>query len=139
LNRIVASLTPLVACVLVSTPLAAAQDVPSAYRGIWKQESISCSGETPVEPVRELEFLNDGEFLVTYQPFENYHDFWGDVSFDKTTGAFALVIRGGNRIPTLVDLIGEAHFESALKLSLAGVFLSAPRETGGECNYVFGR
>ena len=86
-----------------------------------------------------MEFLNDGEFLVTYQPFENYHDFWGDVSFDATTSAFALTIRGGNRIPTLVDLTGTAHFENAMKLVLDGFFLSAPRENGGECRYEFGR
>ena len=107
---------PLASLLACSLP-ANAQDVPSAYRGIWKQERISCTGETPLEPVRELEFLNDGEFLVTYQPFENYHDFWGDVSFDATTSAFALTIRGGNRIPTLVDLTGTAHFENAMKLA----------------------
>ncbi len=138
MKRIASLIVPL-ASILASTLSASAQDVPSAYRGIWKQESISCSGETPVEPVRELEFLNDGEFLVTYQPFENYHDFWGDVSFDTTTGAFVLAIKGGNRIPTFVDLAGKALFESTTKLVLDDFFLSAPRENGGECSYVFGR
>jgi len=60
---------PLASLLACSLP-ANAQDVPSAYRGIWKQERISCTGETPLEPVRELEFLNDGDSLVTYQPFE---------------------------------------------------------------------
>jgi hypothetical protein len=39
----------------------------------------------------------------------------------------------------MVDLTGTAHFENAIKLVLDGFFLSAPRENGGECRYVFGR
>lgn len=139
MRRIALSLILPLACVLGLSLPASAQDVPAAYRGIWKQESISCSGETPTEPVRELEFLNDGEFLLTYKPFENYHDFWGDVAFDMTTGDFALNIKGGNRIPTFVEMAGKAHFVSAQKLVLEGFFLTAPRENGGRCNYVFGR
>lgn len=137
MRRIAASLIPLLACALALP--ANAQDVPAAYRGIWKQESIACIGETPTEPVRELEFLNDGEFLLTYQPFENYHDFWGDVVFDMTTGDFALNIKGGNRIPTFVKMAGKAYFASPQKLVLEEFFLSAPRGDGGRCNYVFGR
>jgi hypothetical protein len=138
-RRIAVSLILSAACVLATSLPAIAQDVPAAYRGIWKQESVTCSGETPVEPVRELEFLNDGEFLITYQPFENYHDFWGTVAYDRSTGAFALNITGGNRIPTFVEMSGQAEFASPTRLVLAGFFLSAPRENGGHCNYVFGR
>lgn len=138
-RRIAASLILSVGSMLAASLPASAQDVPSAYRGIWKQESIACTGETPVEPVRELEFLNDGEFLLTYKPFKNYHDFWGDVSFDMATGAFALTIKGGNSIPTFVEMSGTAHFASAQKLVLDGFFLSAPRADGGRCSYVFGR
>ena len=57
MKRIVVSLVLPLASLLACSLPADAQDVPSAYRGIWKQESISCTGETPEEPVRELEFL----------------------------------------------------------------------------------
>jgi hypothetical protein len=116
-----------------------AQDIPDAFTGYWKQDSITCTGENPSEPVRELEFTADGAFSVTYLPFETYRDYWGQAAYEADTNLLALSVTGGNQIPVLATLTGEASFLADGKLVLDGFFLSSPHQTGGVCRYVFAR
>jgi hypothetical protein len=107
--------------------------------GMWRQESVSCTGETPSEPVRELDIKDNGEFSITYAPFESYRDFWGAADADMTAGTLALTITGGNRVPAGVKLSGKASLTPDGKLTLDGFFLSQPESTGGQCRYVFAK
>jgi hypothetical protein len=105
--------------------------------GMWKQESVSCEGETPVEPVRELDLNDLGGFSVTYVPFESYRDFWGDAVFDAKAGTLSLKTTGGNRVPSGAKLSGRAKLTAEGKLELDGFLLSDPRGPDDICKYVF--
>ncbi len=107
--------------------------------GMWRQESVTCTGETPSEPLRELDIKDNGEFSITYAPFESYRDFWGAADANMTAGTLAFTITGGNRVPAGAKLTGKAGLAPDGKLILDGFFLSQPESTGGQCRYVFAR
>lgn len=92
--------------------------------GTWRQDSVKCEqGRAPGQPVRELKVGDDGRFGVTYQPFETYVDWWGDLTFDPATGSLALSRTGDNANPPLLDLQGAARLESERRLILSDVYL----------------
>lgn len=105
--------------------------------GRWGQESITCTGETPQEPIRELIFKDTGDFSITYAPFESYTDFWGTAAADFSAGTLALTVEDGNRTPAGGKLSGKMSMTSDGKLVLDGFFLSRPEQSGGSCRYVF--
>lgn len=107
--------------------------------GMWHQESVSCTGETPTEPVREFDISDRDGFSITYAPFESYKDFWGDVAFDAKAGTLGMTIKDGNRVPSGAKLSGKASMTPEGKLVLDGFFLSQPQAGGGVCSYVFGK
>lgn len=107
--------------------------------GLWREQSKSCTGETPRDPVNELEIKDIGEFSITYFPFESYRDFWGKAEFDYAAGTLAMTTTGGNRVPSNAKLSGKATLTPDGKLVLDGFFLSQPETTGGECRYVFAK
>jgi hypothetical protein len=107
--------------------------------GRWGQESITCTGETPQEPIRELIFKDTGDFSITYAPFESYTDFWGKTDVDIAGGTLALKVEGGNRVPTGGKFSGTMSLTQDDKLVLDGFFLSRPEQSGGSCRYVFGK
>lgn len=107
--------------------------------GNWREQSKMCIGETPADPVNELEFKDIGEFSVTYFPFESYRDYWGAMAFDAAAGTLSLATTGGNRVPTQAKLSGKVSLTPDGKLVLEGFFLSEPRTTGGSCTYTFAK
>lgn len=107
--------------------------------GMWHQESIACTGETPQEPVREFDLSDRGDFSITYAPFESYRDFWGKADFNSATGTLAMTTTGGNRVPSDAKLSGKASLTPEGKLVLDGFFLSQPQTTGGACTYTFAK
>lgn len=107
--------------------------------GRWGQESITCTGETPREPIRELIFKDTGDFSITYAPFESYTDFWGKIDVNIPAGTLALNVENGNSLPTGGKLSGAMSLTSDDKLVLDGFFLSRPEQSGGSCRYVFSK
>lgn len=105
--------------------------------GRWGQESITCTGETPREPIRELIFKDTGDFSITYAPFESYTDFWGTAVVNIVAGTLALNVEDGNSLPTSGKLSGTMSLTADDKLVLDGFFLSRPEQSGGSCRYVF--
>jgi hypothetical protein len=103
--------------------------------GRWSQKSLE--GCAAAEPVRELEFQPGNRFAITFTPFETYRDYWGSYAFDPATGALRLEVKGGNFIPSNLDLEGKAELAGG-RLRLTGLYLGsrdgAPR-TG--CVYDF--
>jgi hypothetical protein len=62
----------------------------------------------PQKPRGELVFQPDGKFLVTWLPFEAYHDYWGTYTFDPATRGLRLSVTGGSEVPPHTDLDGTA-------------------------------
>jgi hypothetical protein len=62
----------------------------------------------PRSAVGELEFEPEGEFSVTWIPFESYRDYWGTYTFDPATRALRFTVTGGNHVPPVTDLDGTA-------------------------------
>lgn len=105
--------------------------------GRWGQESITCTGETPREPIRELVFKDTGDFSITYAPFESYTDFWGTTAVNIAAGTLAFNVEDGNSTPAGGKLSGTMNLTADDKLILDGFFLSRPEQSGGSCRYVF--
>ncbi len=105
--------------------------------GRWGQESITCTGETPQQPIRELIFKDTGDYSITYAPFESYTDYWGKAAADFAAGTLALTVEDGNSTPAGGKLSGKMSMTADNKLILDGFFLSRPEQSGGSCRYVF--
>jgi hypothetical protein len=89
------------------------------------------------EPVGELEFSPGNRFAVTFRPFETYRDYWGRFEFDPATGKLKLIVEGGNFVPDVLDLEGEADV-SAGALVLRNLYLGSRSPTPWSgCTYSF--
>ena len=101
--------------------------------GTWRQDRVKCDpGHSPGEPVRELRIDDKGTFGVTYQPFESYTDFWGNLTFEPSTGALAMTRTGGNFTPQILDGDGTARLDGDRRLILEGVYLGDRNERNFE-------
>jgi hypothetical protein len=107
--------------------------------GLWREKSKQCAGETPKDPVNELEFKDTGDFSVTYFPFESYRDYWGKAEFDAATNMLTFAITGGNKVPANPKLSGRATLTPEGALVLERFYLSQPQTVGGVCTYTFGK
>jgi hypothetical protein len=101
----------------------------SSLVGVWTEAGWKLctpvpqlSAEQIDPPIRELWFNDDGDFSVTWRPFESFRDYWGGYRYDTVTHAIELTIEHGNFIPA--DFVGRG---SAIvvgdSLSLTGVRL----------------
>lgn len=65
--------------------------------GTWTQvDDGNCSGNSRI---LELKFEGDGDFSVTWRPFEAYKDYWGEFDYELETGMLFLRPESGNYIP----------------------------------------
>ncbi|MGJ3232353.1 MAG: hypothetical protein ACFE0P_11195 [Oceanicaulis sp.] len=104
--------------------------------GVWAQDAAACAAQG-AEPVRELIFEGDGEFSVTWTPFETYKDFWGRYTYDPESGALTLEPEGGNHVPS--DIVpGVAELSAGGRLRLLTASLGTPR-SGLQCTAPFDR
>lgn len=91
-------------------------------------------------PLRELHFKPNGQFEVTWTPFETYVDYWGDYTFDPATGAVEFAPTGGNYRPVDADLTGRASLGPDGLLHLTDLFFGSSRSgaaTPSACGLVF--
>lgn len=113
--------------------------------GIRRQsEDSDCPGGAKVG---ELQFIEGGQFGVTYQPFESYMDYWGTYQFDPQTGALTMTVQRGNSTGGNLDLEGKAWFRPDGKLQLDGFNFGGARIPGHDysrpvpapvpCTYIF--
>lgn len=104
---------------------------PSQLVGLWHQASPPCaSGAPPPATVEELEFEAGGRFLVTFVPFETYHDYWGPYRYDAATGALTMTAETGNAIPADLDLEGRATLAPNGELVVEGIYFGSPHGAG---------
>lgn len=113
---------------------------PNPLAGTWEQAGAAvCTGAAAAaaEPVRELVIRRDGRFTATYTPFETYNDYWGTYTYDRASGALAMHVAGGNRVPAGLDLAGTARVADG-RLTLGEMWLGQPGEAAPRtCTYVF--
>jgi hypothetical protein len=97
--------------------------------GMWTERSASCPPTTGGEAgSRIVEFaLKSKTFSVTWQPFESYHDYTGDYSFDIATGALRMTATDGSYIPHDAKLNGTAGITPQGWLEVSGVNFGTPR------------
>jgi len=98
--------------------------------GTWGEEAqFSCeTGEevVPEERIGELAFGADGEFSVTWFPFEIYKDYWGTYTFDLSQGTIELTGAEGNYVPEGLDGSGSWFIDEEGRLVLRDMWLGAP-------------
>ena len=90
---------------------------------------LPCGGGAevaPESPIGELAFWANGEFSVTWQPFELYVDYWGTYTFDTGSGVLDMVSTGGNYVPSDVDGAGTFSFDAG-DLVLHDLWLGTPQ------------
>lgn len=112
-----------------------------ALVGVWTESRrLDCaSSELPIgsyEPIRELRFSADNQFLMTWTPFERFVDIWG--AYDARGGRLTLLPSGGNTLDARwnADTDLEAAYEiSAGELHVRDAELSSP----AACEHVFRR
>ncbi|HEX8904363.1 MAG TPA: hypothetical protein VF771_05945, partial [Longimicrobiaceae bacterium] len=114
-----------------------------ALAGAWQQaRPARCTpaADSAMETVGDLTFKRDGEFSVTFVPFETYRDYWGRYTYEPATGALGLRVERGNKVPAGMDLDGTARV-AGNQLTLEGFWLGDPRQQRGgrACTYVFKR
>lgn len=63
----------------------------------------------PAVPITEMTVGANGQFEVTWRPFEVYHDYWGTYTFDLEHRRVQFVVNSGNYVPK--DIRGEGTFE----------------------------
>lgn len=123
----------------LSLPVVGADEPVLAGR--WNQQDVVClDGARPIETVRELDFRLDGQFNVTYRPFESYVDYWGRYEWDRETGRLTMDVTGGNAPPAARRLEGALTLDGD-RLVLDGLSLGDGQRMSGHenCRYVFAR
>ncbi len=100
------------------------------FVGRWKEAvQVDCAtGEvfSPTSKIEEIEFQADGQFFVTWLPFELYRDYWGTYTFDLKKGVFTLSGLSGNYVPEDVDHGGTFTFPSERSLILKDFWFGTP-------------
>lgn len=107
--------------------------------GRWSEIEARCPNGAPAQPLRELEFTSQGEFSVTFMPFETYKDYWGRARFTPDRGLLALSVEGGNNMPSDREMVGEARIDDQGRLVLDSFPLGVGAAAAGPCRYVFRR
>lgn len=119
----------------VSTVVRVVDPVQSPLVGIWSQvgRTPCAAADEPApatDPIRELRFMRNGRFSVTWVPFESYTDYAGSYTYDPASGALRLQVERSNFLPHDLDLDGHAGFDDAGVLNLADLWLGS--RTPGE-------
>jgi hypothetical protein len=84
--------------------------------------------------IKELRFKADGEFSVTWEPFEVYKDYWGTYAHEIGQGTLDLVVTGGNYVPNDVDGSGSLLLDEEGRLVLRDLWLGSRFEGTAPAN-----
>lgn len=115
---------------ILELPMMVYEPVATPLLGYWSEtQRTSCTGEPfwPTNPVGELAFFDNGEFRVTWAPFELKFDYTGMFTHSPQdqggSGALALTVTGGSFVPNDLDGVGLATVNSDGVLVLTDMFL----------------
>ena len=113
--------------------------------GLWHETAqLACGTGKETEPdetIGELRFGADGQFSVTWHPFEIFVDYWGTYEADPETGELTLTMQSSMGAPP-EDFDGEGTFKIRVDgaLVLEDIWLgSGPGDeaTSPGCGHVF--
>jgi len=111
--------------------------------GTWRQTTETpCGGgapRTPARPIGEVVFAANGDFSLTWQPFEAYRDFWGNYQYDAKTQKLSWSALGGNRLPTERIMQGTARIDADGTLRIEGLNLATDNSQQTICEVRFRR
>lgn len=112
--------------------------------GIWHEiPNPNCQAFLPNEQlIKELDINSKNVFAITWQPFESYHDYWGNFDFDIKTGNFKIEITRGNYIPDDIIKIGSAEILPNGNLKINDVFFGNNKNgqtRGNKCGHLFSK
>lgn len=96
--------------------------------GLWREQVASrCAikGVAP-SPIGELEFRGNGQFSMTWQPYELRHDYVGNYRYNALKGALSLVIEGGTVQPAQPRQTGRVAPTGGQVMTLRGFDFGAP-------------
>jgi hypothetical protein len=97
--------------------------------GLWREvppaRCAAKGSDQALDRIRELEFRANGSFLVTWQPFETYVDYWGRYAFSKPDTTLVLSIENGNFIPAGFQGAGSFEISPDGRLGLKGIRLGS--------------
>lgn len=98
-------------------------DSSDPFQGTWtEQSSVACEdGSLIAGQIGEIIFCQ-GEFSVTWTPFETFKDYWGTYNLNATTGALTMTVVGGNNIPDDTDLTGTVEFPNDGTIILRDIY-----------------
>jgi hypothetical protein len=112
--------------------------------GVWHEsKQIDCHTMAASELIgesslRELVFKADGTFQATFTPFEIYHDYWGNYTFDPEKGMLQLTVVSGNFTPENMDLQGGYQIDETGALVLKNIWLGRREEAiPAGCGHIF--
>jgi hypothetical protein len=98
--------------------------------------------------IQALYFDPNGSFVVTWFPFEVYHDYWGHYTYDKATQTLTMEVEGSNFLPKNIRLSGRAVIDELgiddvyclrrRELRLEQIWLGQKVPTERGCGMVFG-
>ena len=96
----------------------------------WREDAqFECDGGAEVNPedaASEIIFLPNGEFSVTWHPFEVYKDYWGTYIYDLEAGTLEMTIDNGNYIPEDFDGSGTFTVDDEGRIELHNIWLGMP-------------
>lgn len=99
------------------------------FVGIWREKKqIECDTGvliTPTHTIGEIRFQANGQFSVTWFPFEVYIDYWGTCTYDLEAGELIFNVEGGNFIPNDIDGAGSFYFNEKGQLILENNWLGS--------------
>jgi len=125
-------------------------DASRVLNGFWvEQARLECDGSRTEllrgDGIGELWFGN-GEFTVTFSPFETYRDYWGTPQalvdrLDDHRGTLVLAVEDGNQIPPNLDIDGRYELSRVPgepgELLLRDMWLGPEYDPG--CGHYFAR
>lgn len=79
----------------------------------------------PKNQIRRLLFMTNGNFTVTWRPFELRHDYWGSYDFDLKRRTIKLQIKDGVYIPKDMRGSGSFSFDENGGLTLKNIWLGS--------------
>lgn len=83
--------------------------------GVWK--------ETGAGNISQLLLTSGGEFAVTLNPYEHYQDYWGNYTYDLSTGFIELTASAANQTAPKAEGTGTFTIDANGKLTLKDICL----------------
>jgi len=112
---------------VIQRDLTVYEPIDAPIVGTWSEGlRLGCDDAgpfAPSDPVGELVLHDNGDFQVTWVPFEVYYDYWGTYVVVPESGTIIMSRTGGNLSPEDFDGVGTATVSADGTLELGDMYL----------------